>query len=244
MRGRWFYWLAAELVAAVLLAGCAGIGDEEPAESAERHPPVVVVVFDEFPADDLLGPDGQIDAERLPNFAELASMSTWFPNGHTVYDSTFKAVPAILDGRLPKPRTAPDVRSHKPSVFHLMDRLGYEVFKVESASAVCPPAICPGARTRRPGVLPRLAGGGRPARFHHWVGSIRRRPEPAFYFQHSLMPHEPWLYLPSGRQSRPAGNDPVEGINKLPGFDDEQLSEHNHLRHLLQVGYTDHLIGE
>jgi Sulfatase len=246
MRGRWSYWLAAELAVAVLLAGCAGIGDEDPAESssAERHPPVVVVVFDEFPADDLLGPDGQIDAERFPNFAELASMSTWFPNGHTVYDSTFKAVPSILDGRLPKAGTAPDVRSHKPSVFHLMDRLGYEVFKVEPASAVCPPDICPGARTRRPGILARLAGSGRPARFHQWLGAIRNRPRPAFYFQHALLPHEPWLYLPSGRQSRPPGREPVDGINRLPGFDDPDLSVHNHQRHLLQVGYTDRLIGE
>ena len=244
MKGRWFSWLAAELAAAVLLSGCMGIGDEESAQSAERHPPVVVVVFDEFPTDVLLGPDGRIDAERYPNFAELASMSTWFPNGHTIYDSTFKAVPSILDGRLPKRGTAPDVRSHKPSVFHMLARLGYEVFKVESASAVCPPDICPGARTRRPGVLARLAGGGRPARFHRWVGAIRKRSQPAFYFQHTLMPHEPWLYLPSGRQSRPAGNDPVEGINKLPGFDDPELSVHNHLRHLLQVGYTDYLVGE
>ena len=244
MRGRCFYWLAVELAVTLVLAGCAGIGDETPAEPAERHPPVVLLVFDEFPADDLLVPDGQIDAARYPNFAELASISTWFPNGHTIYDSTFKAVPSILDGRLPKRGTAPDVRSHKPSLFHVMDRLGYEVFKVESASAVCPPDICPGARTRRPGVLARLAGGGRPARFHHWVGAIRKRPQPSFYFQHALMPHEPWLYLPSGRQSRPAGNDPVESINKVPGFDDPDLSVHNHLRHLLQVGYTDHLVGE
>ena len=246
MTGRWLSWLAAELAAcALLLSGCGWIGNEEPAaKSAAGHPPVVVVVFDEFPTDDLLRPDGQIDAERFPHFAELASMSTWFPNAHTVYDSTFKAVPSILDGRLPKPLTAPDVRSHKPSVFHVVDRLGYRVFKVESASAVCPPAICPGARTRRPGVLPRLAGAGRPARFHHWLGAIRKRHEPAFYFQHALMPHEPWLYLPSGRQSRPAGPEPVFGVNKLPGFDDPRLSEHNHLRHLLQVGYTDHLIGE
>jgi len=127
---------------------------------------VVFVVFDEFPADDLLRPDGSIDAERFPNFARLASISTWFPNATTVFDSTFGAVPAILDGRLPRPRMATDVRSHKPSIFHVLDRLGYEVFKVESASAVCPPSICPGARTRRPGVLARLAGNGRPARFH------------------------------------------------------------------------------
>jgi Sulfatase len=204
----------------------------------------VVVVFDEFPADDLLRPDGSIDAERFPNFARLASVSTWFPNGHTVYDSTFKAVPAILDGRTPREFTAADVRSHKPSVFHVMDRLGYEVFKVESASAVCPPDICPGARTRRPGVLPRLAGNGRPARFHKWVGAIRRRTEPAFYFQHSLMPHEPWLYLPSGHQSRPAGREPILQINREQGFEQRGLSIHNHLRHLLQVGYTDRLVGD
>jgi Sulfatase len=246
MAKRWSRWLAAEVLLAgwLLTSGCLGIGDEEPARSAERHPPVVVVVFDEFPTDALLGPDGEIDAERYPNFAELASMSTWFPNGHTVYDSSFKAVPLILDGRRPKRGTAPDVRSHKPSMFHLMDRLGYSVFKVESATAVCPPDICPGARTRRPGVLARLAGRGRPSRFHRWVGAIRRRPEPAFYFHHALMPHEPWLYLPSGRQSRPAGKDPIDGINKLPGFDDPDLTEHNHLRHLLQVGYTDHQLGE
>lgn len=245
MTGRWSCSLAAEAVLiALLLGGCAWGGDEAPARQPEARPPIVVVVFDEFPADDLLGPDGRIDAARFPNFARLARISTWFPNGHTIYDSTFKAVPSILDGRMPRPRTASDVRSHKPSVFHLVDRLGYDVFKVESASAVCPPDICTGARTRRPGVLRRLAGDGRPARWHRWLGSIRRRSRPGFWFHHALLPHEPWIYLPSGRQSRPAGNDPVEGINKPPGFDDPGLSEHNHLRQLLQVGYADRQIGE
>ena len=241
----WRCWLAAELVAAAaLLAGCTLPGTEEQAHSAELRPPVVLVVFDEFPADDLLRPDGSIDAERFPNFAKLASISTWFPNATTVFDSTFGAVPAILDGRMPRPRTATDVRSHKPSIFHVLHRLGYEVFKVESASAVCPPSICPGARTRRPGVLARLAGGGRPARFHKWLGAIRTRPQPAFYFHHSLMPHEPWIYLPSGRQSRPAGQDPIPDINHAVGFGDPDLTDQNHLRHLLQVGYTDRLVGE
>ena len=90
MEGRWFSWLAAELAAAVLLSGCMGIGDEDSAQSAERHPPVVVVAFDEFPTDDLLRSDGAIDVRRFPNFARLASISTWFPNAFTVYDSTLK----------------------------------------------------------------------------------------------------------------------------------------------------------
>jgi hypothetical protein len=234
--------LVGAAVAAVVVLGHDGAGaGDQPA--AERRPPVVVVVFDEFPADTLIGPDDQIDAARYPNFAALARTSTWFRNGQTVYDSTFKAVPAILDGRMPKPGTAPDVRSHQPSIYHLLDRLGYDVVKVESGSAVCPPRICPGTRTRRPGVLKRLAGGGRPARLHKWIGAIRARPRPTFYFHHALLPHEPWIYLPSGHQSRPSGNDPIEGINRPGGFHDPLLTDHNHLRLLLQVGYTDRQLG-
>jgi hypothetical protein len=240
------------LVLLALLAGAAVAvgyavgqddGDTKPKVSAERRPPVVIVVFDEFTSDTLIAPDGRIDATRYPNFAALARTSTWFRNAQTIYDSTFKAVPALLDARMPRSGTAPDVRSHQPSFFHLMDRLGYDVIKVESGTAVCPPRICPGARTRRPGVLKRLAGGGRPARLHRWIGAIRDRPRPTFYFHHALIPHEPWIYLPSGRQSRPDGEDPIRGINRPIGFHDQDLTNHNHLRHLLQVGYTDHELG-
>jgi Sulfatase len=108
---------------------------------------------------------------------------------------------------------------------------------------VCPPRICIGARARRPGVLARLAGSGRPARLHRWIGAIRRRPRPTFYFHHALLPHEPWIYLPSGHRSRPTGKDPVRSINRWVGFHDPRLTEHNHMRHLLQVGYTDHELG-
>jgi len=233
--------IAGAAVAAVVAIGHDGAGAGT--AKAKRRPPVVVVVFDEFPADTLIGPDGRIDAARYPNFAALAHTSTWFRNGQTVYDSTFKAVPAILDARMPRSGTAPDVRSHQPSVFHMMHRLGYDVIKVESGTALCPPRTCPGARTRRPGVLKRLAGGGRPARLHAWIGAIRDRPRPTFYFQHALLPHEPWIYLPSGHQSRPSGNDPIEGINRVEGFHDPLLTDHNHLRHLLQVGYTDRQLG-
>ena len=235
--------LVLSLATAVAVAFVAGHGGAGAREQPERRPPVVLVVFDEFPSDTLIGPDGRIDAARYPNFAALAGTSTWFRNAQTIYDSTFKAVPAILDARMPRKGTAPDVRSHQPSVFHLLNKLGYDVVKVESGTAVCPPWICPGARTRRPGVLKRLAGGGRPARLHRWIGAIRDRPRPTFYFQHALLPHEPWIYLPSGHQSRPPGNDPVEGINRAGGFDDPRLTDHNHLRHLLQVGYTDHQLG-
>lgn len=234
------------LVAALAAAGCALGGDDAPEirpVTETSLPPVVVVVFDELPTDALLKPGGEIDAARFPNFAALARTSTWFRNGHTVYDSTFKAVPAILDARLPRPRTAADVRSHQPSVYHLMDRLGYGVVRVESGSALCPPWICADGRTRRPGVLSRLAGRGRPSRLHRWIGALRRRDRPTFYFHHALLPHEPWLYLPSGQQARPAGTDPVPGINRRGGWRLPGLTDHNQLRNLLQVGFVDHELG-
>lgn len=213
------------------------------ASAHAQQPPIVLLILDEFPTDDLVGPDGQIDAARFPGFAALASQSTWFRNAVTTYDSTFKAVPSILDARLPKPLTSPDVRSHHRTIYHWLAGLGYEMVDVQSGTAVCPPFICPGARTRRPGILARLAGGGRPPRLHSWIGALRERPAPTFYMQHALFPHEPWLYLPSGRQSRPTGEDPIEGINKPPGFDDPDLTLHARQRHLLQVGYVDRQIG-
>ena len=53
----------------------------------------------------------------------------------------------------------------------------------------------------------------------------------------------PGSTCPPGRRNRPPGNDPIPGINKPHPFDDRELTLHNHLRHLLQVGYLDREIG-
>ncbi len=229
------------VLSTALISACTTAGPSAPAPNG--RPPVVVLIFDEFPVDTLLRPDGSLDGVRYPNFARLAAISTWFPNAHTVYDSTFKAVPAILDAKLPRRGTAADFRSHRHNIYTLFHGLGYGVEDVESGEALCPLRICPGARTRRPGVLARLAGGGRPPRVHRWIGAIRKRERPTLYVQHALLPHEPWIYLPSRQAARPKGNDPIPGINRPIGFDDPDLTRHNESRHLLQVGFVDRQVG-
>jgi hypothetical protein len=239
--------LVAAVLAATALLPADGDDNANGASGARRaatKPLVVMLVLDEFPVDDIVLPDGRIDAARFPNFAALAGTSTWFPNATSVYDSTFKAVPAILDAKLPVPGSAPDIRSHKHSLYTLFNELGWDVQDTESGTAICPTPVCRGAHTRRPGVLLQLSGGGRPARLERWIKSIRRRSRPTLYFQHALLPHEPWIYLPSGRQSRPRGNDPIGGINRPIGFHDRDLSVHNHQRHLLQAGFVDHELGK
>ena len=112
--------IAAAVTAAVLLvvmmppSGAAGPRAVGVASGVQR-PDVVLLVLDEFPGDSLLGTGGRIDPVRYPNFAALASGATWFRNAYSVYDSTTKAVPLILDGMRPVKGSAADratTRSH------------------------------------------------------------------------------------------------------------------------------------
>jgi hypothetical protein len=79
--------------------------------------------------------------------------------------------------------------------------------------------------------------------FNRFVASFRKPDDraPALYFLHVLLPHTPWLYFPDGRARA------VAAAN-APGRDGElwvnsQLAAQAWQRHLLQVGYTDKLLG-
>jgi Sulfatase len=236
------------LAALVLLVGLTSATgrDSRRAAPAEAGPParpnVVLLIMDEFPGDSLLDRRREVDRVRYPNFAALADDATWFRNGYSIYDSTTKAVPLILDGMWPRPGTSPDRRGHPHSVFDMFARRGYRMVASEEDSALCPPSMCTGGRTRKPAVLP-LLNRGRPARFNRWVRTIRDGRRPTFWMKHVLLPHGPYLYLPSGARSRPQPRDLLPGMNTVPGFHDEFLTRHNEQRYLLQLGYADRLLG-
>jgi hypothetical protein len=249
-------WLAIVLVpvavwtAALVVASCASDGDDQaaadgaPARPAKVRgkPPVVMLIMDEFPTESLRGPDGRIDAARYPNFARLAAISTWFLNSTTIYDSTPKAVPAIMDARMPFKGEAPDTRDHSRSVYTLFGQRGYRVADSEEATAICPPRYCPQARRRRPGILKHL-NRGRPERYASWVRSMRRGSRPGLWVKHLLLPHGPWLFLPSGKQERPTVKDPVPGLASPRGFGDRGLTNFNRQRYTLQLGFADRELG-
>ncbi|MEV4624660.1 sulfatase-like hydrolase/transferase [Micromonospora sp. NPDC049523] len=74
-----------------------------------------------------------------------------------------------------------------------------------------------------------------PARFTQFLADLRPAERPTLHFLHLLMPHTPWNYLPSGmRYDSPPG---------MPN-DGDGWVELARQRHLLQLGYTDRLIGE
>jgi Sulfatase len=212
-----------------------------PAEQ-RRRPHVLLLVLDEFPGDTLLGPNGRIDAGRYPNFSRLASDSTWFLNAYATYDSTTKAVPLILDGLRPEKGSAPDLRWHPHSIFTALGRSGYRIVAHQEASALCPQRYCPGAPVRQPLIVPRL-NRGRSERFARFVRSVGASRRPTFWMKHALLPHGPYLYLPSGARTRSGARDLIPDMNSALAFNDRFLTWHNEQRYLLQLGYVDRLLG-
>ena len=213
------------------------------AASGVQRPDVVLLVLDEFPGDSLLGTGGRIDPVRYPNFAALASGATWFRNAYSVYDSTTKAVPLILDGMRPAKGSAADQRYHPKSLFTALARHGYRTVSSEEATAICPPRLCRGARaraTRDPPAAERAAA--RSASTASCAGCDAGR-RPTLWVKHVLLPHGPYLYLPSGARTRSGPRDLVPGMNGVPGFHDPFLTRHNEQRYLLQLQFVDRLIG-
>jgi hypothetical protein len=236
--------LALILIGGIFLSGCSFTGDDAQGANRKKHarPNVVLVVFDEFGGDILLGPNGKIDAGRFPHFAALAGDGTWFRNAQTRYDSTTKAVPLILDGMAPRPKTAPTVRDHPHSIFTALGSAGYRIVPSEEATAMCPKRYCRSEPARQPAIIPNLKGG-RGQRFERFIRSIRATERPTFWMKHALLPHGPWVYLPDGRMSRPPGPELLPGMQTIPGFYDDYLRHHNEQRQLLQLGFADRLLG-
>jgi hypothetical protein len=139
---------------AVVLAkesGGAGPGGR----AADTHPPVVVLLLDEFPLLSLLGTDGRIDAAKYPNFARLAGASTWYRNATAASGWTPYAVPAMLSGEWPrKDNVAPHYTQHPDNLFTLMGG-EYDLRVQESITQLCPPRLCPD-RAQPAGGLPVL----------------------------------------------------------------------------------------
>jgi hypothetical protein len=131
-------------------AGVAGPGE---------HPPVVMIVLDEFPLVSLLGSDGRIDATRYPHLGELAGGSTWYRNATGVSGWTPYALPAMLTGRYPAHPFAPHYSQYPDNLFTALGGL-YDIKAEESITRLCPPSRCdqPASPEQGLGVLVRESG--------------------------------------------------------------------------------------
>jgi hypothetical protein len=254
--------------------------------------PIVVVLLDELPSNTLVDEHDQLDTKRYPGFGELARNATWFRNAYTVYDSTERAQPAIMDGNLPEKDKQPISSDHPNSIFTLFAK-SHRINADEEATAVCPRDVCEdtigeesypkrmssmaedlglvwlhvvsppniendltsvsenwgnfggGDETTAPTPSSGSAvntranlNRGRAARFQEWMNRIVPGNRPALNFKHTLMPHVPWQYLPTGRMYRRQPNDAIPGLSNQAYQDQGQLDVLLQ-RHFLQTGFAD-----
>jgi hypothetical protein len=109
--------------------------------AAGDRPPVVMILFDEFPLSSLLDAKGRIDRRVYPNFAALADASTWYRNATGVAGYTPWALPAMLTGNYPADARAPSYTEYPDNLFTLLSRY-YDVKAYETISQLCPPRQC------------------------------------------------------------------------------------------------------
>jgi hypothetical protein len=283
--------------AKLLLPATTGDGTGALVASAVERPPIVMVFFDEFPLESLLDSSGRVDGKVYPNFAKVASQSTWYRNATGVSGYTPWAMPAMLTGQYPKKAKAPITAEYPYNLFTLFGR-SYNLEVKETITQLCPVERCGQSGSPGGGGMRKIladtaglwkdvaspydvaadpasfadtqtseaAGSDRngadkttdvrpsfqfrkightnePGRWTEFLSSIQASDaQPTLYFLHVLMPHVPWHYLPSGTQypyRTFSGNGMRDDRDWGPGIYDE-----NHQRHLLQLAYTDKLIGQ
>lgn len=242
-----------------------GTGGQKVDVTIERPAPVVFVLFDELPLVSLLDGNGQIDAVMFPNFAELAKESTWFRNTVTVATYTTQAVPSMLSG-IVQTSGSPPIYANYPQNLFTMVGGKMQMNVVENVTHLCPDDLCTrfGAKgSDFGGILSHAAENWverfeqrperrdqqiqldefevdhNPARFDAFLtGMFNAHPE-TLHFIHSLVPHFPWQFFPSGYTY--AYPHPTGAFGVF--WPDESTIRLGRIRHLLQVQYADRQLG-
>jgi hypothetical protein len=236
--------------------------------------PIVMILFDELPLTSLLDDQGNIDEVRYPNFAQLSKESTWLKNTTTCSSLTEISVPALLSSTYPYEGRLPVIKDYPNNLFTLLGgsyemhinetvtRLwpekGYKTERLtlllKDAAAVYLHATLPQRFTENlPSVTEKWANFwsesdlDRRKIFQNFIDSIQPAgAKPPFYFLHVMLPHKPWIYLPSGKEYRDYGSLLWGTLPQNHGvwLDDPLVVQNYWKRHLLQVGFIDRMIGQ
>lgn len=248
----------------------------------ENTPPIVFFVYDELPLISLLDAEGNIDANRFPNFSAFAKEATWYSNATTVQGRTMASIPAMLNGTYPPAHKHMPVGVNYPNTLFRTLSPNYTLKIFEDVTRLNPQdASSPEGNTGLTQfirdvrvmylnvALPKvLAKAWFPIREGTWhqldlkevehvddpqfvgpkfvametfMSGFGESPQATFHFFHLMLPHRPFLFLPTG--ARYNRSDFPFGLT-LPDADGNTSFNVSDLHsHLLQAGYADIILG-
>ncbi len=237
--------------------------------SAKNPKRIVMVTFDELPTQSLLDGSGRVDAELFPNFAKLATESTWYRNDTTVAPYTERAMPAILTGRLPPTGVVvPSSDDYPRNLFTLLGGV-YPLNVHEAVTSLCPKSFCAARATDATGIeRMKLLGDDAVAlwrdfaspksstvdfgnasvvqyglpQMRQFVASLQPATKPQLDFVHIELPHQPWHLLPTLQDNEHLA--PQQAASKLVWQPDQWQVEVARRQHLLQAQAADTVLGK
>src|SRR4051812_25565597 len=191
------------------------------APKPDRHPSVVMLVFDQFSYGALLDSAMRIDPVLYPHLSALSKQSNVYSAYTSPSDETTSLFTSMLTSRRYDAHAKPRYAEHPRNLFTSFARGGYRLKVRESDTALCPPRICAGNRPPQSAhdVLRQLASG-RIQRFRNWVGLMTPQKRPTLWWTHLMLPHGPLQYGPSGRRYNPFPTEEIPGLNDWPSFGD------------------------
>lgn len=212
------------------------------AAARNPHPPVVVLMFDEFETAALFDSDLRIDPVRYPHLADLAKTATVYRRFTAEGDITGPATGSLLASRPYRLGHRGIYKNFPDNIFTRFHRGGYRMVVRETATALCPRCSGDHAPQDARDVVNYLASN-RIARFDEWLRQINRPQHPTLFFDHTLLPHNPLVYTPSGKRYRVGGHEPIPGFPHKPSFADPWFVRQGQQRYLMQVELADALVG-
>ena len=257
-----FLWRAGREVSPTVAPPVGATSNLAAVDTGKPHPPIFILILDEFTRPALLDRNGNIDAARFPHFAELADHSIWFNNATANAEYTTRSIPVIVTGNFPHGNDASDT-SYPDNLFRLFAP-EYDVTIREEVTRFCasPEYHCPdAARARRRShllkavsqlyllrIAPNSVEVGLEAdelrteqqRFRDFLSGIRpvSGSKPPLQFMHYELPHAPYMLTPEGQvhEESPAGFDPTfAGNTKLLA----RLQDN----YLMQIQFVDRRTG-
>ena len=105
--------------------------------------------------------------------------------------------------------------------------------------------LCPYRNCRRTHTAREFLANDRIKRVRDFIASLKPSKQPKLFYEHVLLPHVPWIFLPSTRRFDRTVLGPITGLNSSDrSVFDRTLVRQSWQRHLLQVGAVDTLLGE